>query len=181
MLWYNQPGFESAPTPEHILSLSLFLSLMVSLCLSVFLSLFHIHINLAKLNPALHSTAWHILEGKNPPKKLHPLQHPLDILLTPVAKLTRRGQRKDKTLLRHVLPFLLEHVHLCKISLKRQQAGDKNRTPFSDSCTHTNLDSVLKIAKTNLLDMKPFSTSLSFKLSRRSMYFFSFSWKRQNT
>lgn len=44
---------------------------------------------------------------------------------------------------------------------------------------HTNLNSVLKIAKTNLLDMKPFSTSLSFKLSRGSMYFFSFSWKRE--
>lgn len=43
------------------------------------------------------------------------------------------------------------------------------------------LCSVLKMAKTCLLDMKPFSTSLSFKLSRGSMYFFSFSWQNTQT
>lgn len=40
------------------------------------------------------------------------------------------------------------------------------------------LCSVLKMAKTCLLDMNPFSTSLIFRLSRGNMYFFSFSWKR---
>lgn len=38
------------------------------------------------------------------------------------------------------------------------------------------LCSVLKRAKMCLLDMKPFSTSRSFRLSTDSMYFFSFSW-----
>lgn len=47
--------------------------------------------------------------------------------------------------------------------------------------THTqhihfpDLDSVLKTPNTCLVDMKPFSTSLSLRLSRGSMYFFSFS------
>ena len=41
------------------------------------------------------------------------------------------------------------------------------------------LCSVLKMAKTCLLDMKPFSTSRILRLSRGSMYFFSFSWWRK--
>lgn len=40
---------------------------------------------------------------------------------------------------------------------------------------HANLCSVLKIAKVCFVDMKPFSTSLSFRLSSGNMYFFSFS------
>lgn len=39
------------------------------------------------------------------------------------------------------------------------------------------LCSVLKRAKMCLLDMNPFSTSRSFRLSTGNMYFFSFSWK----
>ena len=34
----------------------------------------------------------------------------------------------------------------------------------------------MKMAKTCLLDMKPFSTSRILRLSKGSMYFFSFSW-----
>lgn len=41
------------------------------------------------------------------------------------------------------------------------------------------LCSVLKMAKTCLLDMKPFSTSRILRLSRGSIYFFSFSWWRK--
>ena len=41
----------------------------------------------------------------------------------------------------------------------------------------SDLLSVLKMAKTCLADMKPFSTSRSFRLSKGSMYFFSFSYK----
>lgn len=82
MLWYNQPGFGSAPAPKHTLSFSL----MLCLCLSVFLNLFHPH-KPSKPKP------WR-------QKKLHPLlQYPLDILLVPVAKLNGRGQSKDKTTL----------------------------------------------------------------------------------
>lgn len=39
------------------------------------------------------------------------------------------------------------------------------------------LCSVLNRAKICLLDMNPFSTSRSFRLSTDSMYFFSFSWE----
>lgn len=44
---------------------------------------------------------------------------------------------------------------------------------------HIYLCSVLKRAKMCLLDMKPFSTSRSFRLSTCSMYFFSFSCRRR--
>lgn len=40
---------------------------------------------------------------------------------------------------------------------------------------NSDLCSVLKIAKMCFVDIKPFSTSLIFRLSRGSMYFFSFS------
>lgn len=66
---------------------------------------------------------------------------------------------------------------------------------YTNSCTHkekiglqeyrststgfiintTDLCSVLKIAKMCFVDIKPFSTSLSFRLSKGSIYFFSFS------
>lgn len=129
MLWYNQPGFGSAPAPKHSLSLfhlcSLFVSLSFSICFT--------HTNPANPNPALPSKAWHILRGK----KKKTLQYPLDILLVPAAKLNRGGRGKGNSPVWHLLPFLLWLVHPCKISLKLKWAGDKNSTPFSDSCTQT--------------------------------------------
>lgn len=60
----------------------------------------------------------------------------------------------------------------------RNSGGGKSEdraAPFSYLC------SVLKIAKMCLLDIKLFSTSLTFRLSKGSIYFFSFSyWEREH-
>lgn len=117
------------------------------------------------------------------------------MLLVKVAKLNERGfvQGQITNLTSPPFPCLTLST-LIKYHQQLGHTGDMSSTPISDSDAdspnkhrhthphapkHTNLNSVLKIAKTNLLDMKPFSTSLSFKLSRGSMYFFSFSWKRE--
>ncbi len=96
-----------------------------------FLNLFHTH----KPSKPKPSPTLKCLACTSRQEKLNRLQHPLDTLSVPVARLSRRGQRKSKTPLWHLHPFLPWHVHPCKIKLNR--AGDENRTPSSDSCSYT--------------------------------------------
>ncbi len=99
--------------------------------------------------------------------------------------LTLAGQLQLTVVLIHVPIRCIRLVFKGFTGLKKTPVeivnADLSVIHSSMQCIMTSdLCSVLNRAKICLLDMKPFSTSLNFRLSTCSMYFFSFSCRGQN-